>query len=83
MNTIVKVGQIYKTYGGWDILVIHLCCNDWFDGFYAIHKPLTEDESPPIYHYEDGSAHTSFSVNEPPRYQEHLPADIILEVRIK
>jgi len=73
----MKIGKVYKTVGGWDAKIIWICSNDPQTGFYAIHKPKTPDESVPIYHWSDGSAHSSFSVNEPPRYGSH-PADIVL-----
>ncbi len=71
----LKVGETYKTRGGWDALIIW----DAKTGFYAIHKPETEDESTTIWHYSDGKvADCVFGVNLAPHYEGH-PADIILE----
>jgi len=86
----IKVGKSYKTYGGWDATII------WVQAeikertltrasayFYAIHKPGTKDESVPICHnIETGKALTSFSINEPPVYTQHHPADIIWKKKL-
>ena len=72
----MKVGDVFKSVGGWDVQIIWICCNDLGKGFYAIHKPNTEKESSPIYHWGDGTAHSILSVNEPPRYGSKNPADV-------
>jgi len=36
------------------------------------------DESNPVYHWPDGTAHADFSLNEPPAYNGH-PADLDME----
>ena len=74
----VEIGKDYKTYGGWFARVIWLVKGDLSKGFYAIHKPAIYGcESPPIYHGENGKAHSIFSVNEPLIYEAHHPADIV------
>ena len=75
----MKIGDKVKTVGGWDAQIIWICNADLQKGFYAIHNPNKDIESPPIYHYENGEAHSIMSVNEPPRNGQKLPADIILE----
>jgi len=81
----IKIGKNYKTYGGWKALVIweEISKKDGIymgmKNFWAIHKPKSKDESPPILHFIDGKAQNTFSVeiNMPPRYNEkHHPADI-------
>ncbi len=64
-----------KSRGGWDVKKIWELTGS-VKGFYAIHKPGTEAESCPIFHYPDGRAVGAFSVNEPPTYGQH-PADIV------
>ena len=81
----IKVGQTYKTYGGWEAIVIWVSFFKGIDGledingFYAIHFPRTAAETTPIYHWGDGTAHSAFSVSEPPVSNKHHPADIIFE----
>jgi hypothetical protein len=72
-----KARETYITVGGWPAQVIwvseftHIC--------YAIHKPNTKEESAPIAHNKyDGQAAPLLTVNQPPRYDKQLPADIIL-----
>ena len=72
----IKIGEIYKTEGGWDALVVYICSLN--SGFYAIHKPNSIQESSPIFHRVDGTSTTALSVNERPCYGKH-PADIILQ----
>lgn len=77
-----QTGKTYKTRGGWDAVVIWgVSRNTVYPkrGFYAIHKPHTEEESVPIFHWDRGEAHATFSVNDPPTYDVGYPADIILE----
>ena len=73
-----EVGKYYRTYGGWRALVIWECYSQ-FGGanqFYlVIHKPKEEDETS-ITHDYNGKPRTTFSVNEPPTYTEHHPADL-------
>ena len=72
-----KIGKKYRTYGGWEAIVIWICRYK-YNGFYAIHKPGTDDESCCIIHWEDGTAHGLLSVHEPPVFdKQHLPADLI------
>lgn len=81
---LVNVGETYKTIGDWDVCVVYIPFNDISfnnrpSGFYAVHKPNTNDESVPIYHYGDGAPSTVFSVNAPPIYnQKKHPAHIIM-----
>ena len=65
-------GKSYTTLGGWEAEIIWVC----FSGFYAVHKPGESDESVPIWHQVDGTAHSALAVNEPPHYEGH-PADLI------
>ena len=81
-----EVGKYYKTYGGWKAKVIYKC--RYNNDFYAIHE---EEEIPEIYsilsekkyfcdypveHNEDGKAISVFSVNAPPLFESHHPADL-------
>ena len=75
----IKQGQTYKTVGGWKVRIIWICADDLQKGFYAIHRPNTDDESTPIYHWGDGTAHSTLSVNAPPRFGKPHPADILLK----
>ena len=72
----ILIGQKYETLGGWDAVVIHVRFDG--QGFYAIHKHESEEESVPIFHRMDGTSTTALAVNERPCYGKH-PADIILE----
>ncbi len=75
----LEVGRTYKTRGGWDAVVIWHKSPRFMvdaDAYYAVHKPGTDDESVPIFHWPDGRAGTTFSINEPPSYDGH-PADIV------
>ena len=74
----MKVGDMRQTFGGWEVEVIWICRNDLLNGFYAIHKPYSEDESVPIYHQSNGTAHSILGINEPPRYDSKNPADILI-----
>ena len=72
-----KAGETYITVGGWPAHVVwvseltHLC--------YAVHKPSTKEESVPIAHNKyDGKSAPLLTVNEPPRYDKQVPADLIL-----
>ena len=77
----IEVGRKHETIGGWVAEIIWLCKNDINGGFYAIHRPGADDESVPIYHHGDGTAHSLLSVNEPPTFLEGHPADIILPTK--
>jgi len=73
-----EVGKYYKTYGGWKAVVIWKV-NEWLNvNHYAlvIHKPGTAEESNVVSHDSNGKAASILSVNEPPQYSEHLPADL-------
>lgn len=79
-----QVGKTYKTRGGWDAVVIWGVSPQTVypsRGFYAIHKPHTEEESVPILHGDSGEARIAFAVNAPPTYDVVHPADIILDSR--
>ena len=77
----IEVGQVMSTVGGWEAIVVWICqrrqqlLTD--QGFYAVHKARTVDETYPIWHDNDGKATTTFSVNERPCFGQH-PADIIM-----
>lgn len=70
----MEVGKSYHTRGGWRAKVIwHTYgTNIWW----AVHQPETEEESKPIMHYDDGTAHAISEIHEPPSYGLN-PADII------
>ena len=72
----IIIGQKYETLGGWEAVVIHVRFDE--QGFYAIHKHESLEESGHIYHTMDGTSRTAFSVYERPYFGKH-PADIILE----
>lgn len=73
-------GKTYHTHGGWQAIVVWICEGDLQKGFYTIHRPLSSKESVPIFHGPDGRAFCNFSVNEPPRYEQPHPADLVEEV---
>lgn len=91
----LKRGQYYKTRGGWIAVCIWVIANDLTKGGYCIHKPDQVPKSPntrsvtispfeeigPIYHWGDGTAHTSFALYEPPIYNVGHPADLIKEIQ--
>jgi|WetSurMetagenome_2_1015567.scaffolds.fasta_scaffold264764_2 hypothetical protein len=76
----VKVGELFDTYGGWSAVVVwknQPKCDEGVS-FIVVHKPETEEECFSLCD-EDGVAHSVFSVNEPPTYDVHHPADLILD----
>lgn len=92
----LKRGQYYKTRGGWEAVCIWVNSNDLHKGGFCIHKPGQDlpkllvssqlvtpifDEVGPIYHWGDGTAHTSWSLFEPPTYDTGHPADLIREIQ--
>lgn len=94
----LKRGQYYKTRGGWEAVCIWVNTNDLHKGGYCIHKPghdlpkpsdtgtisiIPVNEVGPIYHWGDGTAHTSFALFEPPTYDVGHPADLIREIQNK
>ena len=76
--------KTYKTYGGWDATVIWLfekkSENHTGPHCLAIHKPNTLEEHT-VQHTEKGVAYSLFSLNEPPTFSEHHPADLVVEER--
>lgn len=83
-----EVGKYYKTYGGWKALVIwkyykQNILDEEQQYYLIVHKPKEEDEYCPVTHDYNGKAVTTFSVDEPPRYTEHHPADLKEEYKIK
>ena len=78
----IEVGKTYKTYGKWKATVIWKCHRDSLYGeecqrYIIIHKPGDQEESHAVVHDYEGRAITGFSVNEAPRYNMHLPADLM------
>ena len=74
----LEVGKYYRTYGGWKAVVIwkvYAGLNQK-EHYLVIHKPYDEDESHVVSYNTEGESLTAFSINEPPRYNEHHPADI-------
>lgn len=76
----IEIGKTYKTYGEWDALPIWK--NFSTDGnepsYIVIHKPKTEDEQYALCD-ADGIAQSIFAINEPPTYNMHHPADLMLD----
>lgn len=70
-------GDVLQSVGGWTAQIIWIRRKQ--QGFYAIHKPNTEEESVPIYHSADGTAHPMLSLYGPPTYGQKHPADLILK----
>jgi hypothetical protein len=69
-----------KTVGGWDAVIIwrREVSPAYWRCIYAIHKPGTEDETPPIAHDpETGAPESAFSINEAPCFGAH-PATLLL-----
>ena len=78
----IEIGKTYKTYGGWDAIVIWKSFSkpdEEEQTYVVIHKPGTQDESGIVMHNEDGSAVSIFSINEPPTYDLHHPADLVVK----
>jgi len=77
----LEKNKTYKTYGRWDALVIWLFAkiseNHTGPHCVAIHKPGTLEEHI-VHHTEKGIAYSLFSLNEPPTFGEHHPADLVL-----
>ncbi len=74
----LEVRKYYRIKGGWKTVIIWKRANN--SGVYVIHQPKDKDkESVPIFHYHNGKAAPGFSVNEPPKYNASLPADLIEE----
>lgn len=67
-------GKSYTTLGGWEAEVIWV--TDF--GLYCVHKPGDSEESYPVWHRNDGTAHAILAVHAPPHYGGH-PADLIAE----
>lgn len=78
----MKIGDKYKTYGGWDAEIIWQCRQQayttYIPYFIAAHKPRTNDERI-VRHDGQGKAIASMTVDEPPFYDSPHPADLILE----
>ena len=76
----IEVGQTYKTYGGWDAVAIWKSAKveDEEPSFIIIHKPGAVDETM-AYCNEYGVAQSMFALNEPPTYEVHHPADLVIE----
>ena len=73
-----KEGCTYRTHGGWLAMVIWIDHRLGSDSFYVIHKPRTTEESSPMLHDSKGRARPLMSIYEPPLYDKHHPADLIL-----
>ena len=79
-------GVLLIANGGWEAIVIWVRADR--QGFYAVHRhgmlggqigiQGVHDESNPVYHWPDGTAHADFSLNEPPAYNGH-PADLDMD----
>jgi len=75
-------GTILKARGGWDAEVVWVArkrSDGWItiEGFYAIHKPGTDNESGPTAHRPNGVAvGAGTKVYEPPVYSAGHPADL-------
>jgi len=74
----LEVGKYYKTYGGWKCIVIWKVYAGFGqkEHYLVIHKPYDERESCVVSYNPDGKAVSVFSVNEPPTYNIHHPADL-------
>ena len=66
---------ILRARGGWDAEVVWTSPSTHIPGFYAIHKPDSDDRSEAVRHHPDGTAHSVLAVLEPPTYNGH-PADL-------
>ena len=77
----IEVGKYYRTYGGWKALVVWKCyksdmLEEEYQTYDVVHKPEEDGEVSQISHDYEGKATTIFSVNEPPQYGSHYPADL-------
>jgi hypothetical protein len=77
---VIEVGKTYKTYGDWDAIPVwkNYAKEDEEGSFIVVHKPGTEEEQFTLCN-EEGEAQSIFTANEPPTYDVHHPADLILE----
>jgi hypothetical protein len=75
MSARVRVGDELNTRGGWRARIIWIRADG--AGFYAVHKPETDDEMVPVFHLPDGHAAPIFVVFPVPCY-DGSPADILL-----
>ena len=77
----LNVHQIYKTFGGWEALVIWRSFAQEGEEvtYLVIHNPGIPEESGVVFHDAQGCATAIFSINEPPTYGTHHPADLIIE----
>ena len=76
----LEVGKTYKTYGEWEATPIWKSYNKEDEAFtyIVVHKPNTEDEQVCLCDGEGISQETG-AVYEPPTYDTHHPADLVLE----
>lgn len=76
----IKAGMMYKTFGGWDAKVIwnNKKGDDEEFSYIVVHKPETDEETVALCD-ENGVAQSMFAINEPPTYDVHHPADLMIE----
>ena len=73
-----ELGKYYKTHGGWEAKVVWVATNNI--ACFVIHKPDTPQESVPIAHDRaTGQSVSAMQIAAPPTYDQHHPADLILE----
>ena len=68
-------GTTLKARGGWDAEVVWVSPPTYAPGFYAVHKPESDNRSHPVWHWDNGTAHSVLVSLEPPTYDGH-PADL-------
>ena len=72
----LTVGTRLQAKGGWNAEVVWVSPSTYTPGFYAVHKPWSDDRSHPVWHWGDGTAHSVLAVLEPPTYYDGHPADL-------
>jgi len=71
----LTVGTKLQAKGGWGAEVVCVSPPTHRPGFYAVHKPGSDNRSHPVWHWDNGTAHSVLVVLEPPAYDGH-PADL-------
>jgi hypothetical protein len=76
----IEVGQLYQTYGGWNAIVIWENRKTENEGvsYIVVHKPGLDGETFALCD-ENGFSRSILSINEPPSYDAHHPADLMME----
>jgi len=79
----LKVGQTYRTHGGWGARVIWISPSTIKElvTVLAIHFPGNTEKETVVHHRLDGTAHPILGFFEPPTFDHPHPADLVEEWR--